>query len=707
MTSRSFNSQDPRKKSSPKRATLRKGNKGTADGPNAWDAVESIPASELSDLYSFWASAEDNNQPGDKDELRAQVVEWMGDHTRVDECVAGLGSRLFKIIEHLARAPRFQNSIQELSEAEELAYLGTYDLEAVLIQLSRRALLVETGGSRFSKMGERSFALPVEIGNGIALNRAAASRGVYEVLTLRGYMDRLYAKPDNAKATGSHRVRAMYKLYSLESAAVARIERLPDGVRDLVEKAILEFGGILPRSLFERMQTDLPHWNGRRWQMILEKSLVGTVGRLELNSYGIRHDDETLIVFNEVALAWLRHVAVPGDPDRPHEELALGIDLVSNLSHFLAFILDNDVRFTVHGEIFKTTERKILQHLIPNPGRELSREEVLSFIFRFAHDQGLIDSTGERTIAMTTAGREWGARALNEKLRFLLEYATRESELEGEEFHQLHLRQIFLRLIKRIEPDVWYDLMYLPFLARNTYLANLDDQEAKNHFSDKVQNGTYAPQDDSQRLAWNLVSWVRKRLYLLGLIDIGYDQRARPVAMRLTASGARLFGMSKPRDANAGVGSLVVTPDFEIVLFPTGDDYELMHDLDRFCERGSQGHLLHYSITENSVRRALSEGLALEHLCNVLENCSRTPVPQNVLFSIRDWAISAGLMVLDEECKLRCEDSATWARFKQDPGARVHIAEIVREGEVQLTTRSSPRRLQSLFRELGYFVDLA
>ena len=668
--------------------------------------MDSIPASELDALYQFWSGTDASHLPTDKDEVRTQVVKWMGDRTRVDECVAGLGSRLFKIIEHLSRAPRFQNSIQQLNEAEELSYLGTYDLEAVLIQLSRRALLVETGGSRFSNIEERAFALPVEIGTGIALNLAAASRGVFEALTLRGYMERLYTDPEKQETASSQRVRAMYKLYSLESAAVARIERLPDGIRALVEKAILEFGGILPRRLFERMRTDLPHWNGRRWQMILEKSLVGTVGRLDLNSYGIRHDDETLIVFNEVALAWLRHVAVPGDPDRPHEELALGIDLVSNLSHFLSFIMKHDVRFTVHGEIFKTTERKILQHLIPNPGRELSREHVLGFIFRFAHNQGLIDSTGERTIAMTASGREWGARNLSEKLRLLLEYATNETELEGELFHQIRLRQIFLRLIKRIEPDVWYDLMYLPFLARNTYLANLDDQEAKSHFADRYHEGTYVPQDDSQRLAWNLVNWVRKRLYLLGLIDLGYDQKARPVAMRLTASGARLFGIAATSKADETVGSLVVTPDFEIVLFPTGDDYELMHDLDRFCDRGSQGHLLHYSLTKASVRRALGQGFALAHIARILEDCSRTPVPQNVLFSIHDWAMSAGLMTIDPSNKLHCEDSETWTRFKQDPGVRAHIDEFLEAGSARLHSRSSPRRMQSLFRELGYLVDL-
>ena len=68
--------------------------------------------------------------------------------------------------------------------------------------------------------------------------------------------------------------------------------------------------------------------------------------------------------FNEVALAWLRHVAVPGDPDAPHDEAGLGVDLVSNISRFMGFIIEHDVRFTVRGEIFKTTEKRIINELM-------------------------------------------------------------------------------------------------------------------------------------------------------------------------------------------------------------------------------------------------------------------------------------------------------------------------------------------------------
>jgi len=270
------------------------------------------------------------------------------------------------------------------------------------------------------------------------------------------------------------------------------------------------------------------------------------------------------------------------------------------------------------------------------------------------------------------------------------------------------MRQIFLRLLKRVEPGVWYDLMYLPFLARNSYLSKLDDFGVADHFGDHSHGGQYSGLEDPQRLAWNIVRWVRQRLYLLGFVDLGYDKQRRPVALRLTHSGARLFGLDDENATpEAVIGNLVVTPDFEVVLFPSGDDAELIHDLDRFCLREKDGSVMHFRITEDAVRRALTDGMGLPHILRCLELHSRTPVPQNVHFSIRDWATRAGLMTLHADLRLVCRDADTLRRFQQDPGVRPYLDRAAGEATVQLKGRITPKRMRSLLRELGYLVELA
>ena len=669
-------------------------------------ALASLPKSDLGELFSFWGAAGGPSPPASAANLLGQVQAWMLEPERVSARIEKLGKRLETLLDVHIAANRFECTIAQLVDNRQLSYLSNYDLEASLTMLVRRGLLMKLDSRELSQHGARAFAVPAEIGDIVLRQRRAALRGIFDTFTLKGHLDRLYEAPERARRTSPSRVRELYKLYANESAAVARMERLPEGLRDLIEKVVLEFGGILPRGLFDRMETELPHWNGRRWAKILEESLVGTCQPLELGRYGIQHNDDSLIVFNEVSLAWLRRVAVPGDPDKPHDEASLGVDLVSNISRFLAFIIDHNVRFTVRGEIFKTTEKRILSELIPNPGRELDRSEVLAFIYRFCRDRGLIESTGERTFALTSKGRVWEPQSLDEKHGALFGFVMEERDLGGEYYHQLRMRRILIRFLKRVEPGTWYDIMYLPFLARNNYLSSLDELAVGEYFESRVSSGQYAPSEDLQRMAWNLVSWLRRRLYLLGLVDLGYDNDGRPVAMRLTRIGARVLGVNEPeRDAPA-VGTLVVTPDFEVVLFPTGDDAELTHDLDRFCDREKNGQLRHFRINERAVHRGLAEGMSLGRMFGTLEQNARTPVPQNVLHSIKDWARQAGLLHLDDRNVLLCSEPELLRRFAQDPGVRPYVTRRLEGGRIQLDKKVSRARLRSILRELDYLVEL-
>ena len=47
----------------------------------------------------------------------------------------------------------------------------------------------------------------------------------------------------------------------------------------------------------------------------------------------------------------------------------------------------------------------------------------------------------------------------------------------------------------------------------------------------------------------------------------------------------------------------------------------------------------------------------LKRMVGTLEDHSRTPVPQNVLYSIRDWASSAGVMQLSNDYVITADDA--------------------------------------------------
>ena len=119
---------------------------------------------------------------------------------------------------------------------------------------------------------------------------------------------------------------------------------------------------------------------------------------------------------------------------------ALSADAVSNISRFFAYLIDNNVRFTVKGEIFKTTEKRILTDLIPNPGRTRTIGDPAVHL-RVREALRFLEVTGERTFQLTGAGRDWEAQALDTKLGDLFQHITSDLDLEHESVHQIALRR--------------------------------------------------------------------------------------------------------------------------------------------------------------------------------------------------------------------------------------------------------------------------
>ncbi|MEM9799861.1 MAG: helicase-associated domain-containing protein [Planctomycetota bacterium] len=701
---------DPNAKSSTRRKTLRQGRPAnpkiagqrstTRSDLSVAAALKSLRKADLRAPFAFWAGDDSVGFPAKVGEARELLASWMIDPARVADRAGRLEAAERTVLEALLSAPRNRRTASDLQSVVD------EDAESGAVSALARAGIVYRDESDATSASEVAWVVPAELADTLLVHAIAEqSRATFSTLTLKGHLDRRYAGPEAERPMSPSRLREMFKMYANEPAAVARIERLPEGLRDLVGKTVLEFGGLLPRRFFERMETELPHWNQRRWAKILEESLVGTVERMELDRYGIHHDDDTLVVFNEVTLAWFKRVAVPSDPDAPHDEASLGVDLVANISRFLAYLVEHSVRFTVKGEIFKTTEKRILTELIPNPGRELERAEVLQFIFRFARANGLIEVTGERTFKLNSSGRDWESQDLDAKMKALFEHVTFDLEETQESVHHPAMRRILTKMMKRLEVGVWYDVMYLPFLARNAYLAQLDALRVDDQIAARGALGAGAS-EDLQRLAWNLVGWVRKRLYLLGIVDLGYDRQGHPVAMRLTRLGARVLGVDDSEPEATSLGRLVVTPDFEVVLFTSGDDADLTHDLDRFADRVKDGTLRQFRLSDRSVHRGLVEGMTLARMREVLTLNARTPVPKNVLQSLRGWAFQAGLLVLGDDHVVRAQDGTAMTKFARDAGVRPFIKSTLDETSVQLKTRTSRARYRTLFRDLGYLVEL-
>jgi hypothetical protein len=330
---------------------------------------------------------------------------------------------------------------------------------------------------------------------------------------------------------------------------------------------------------------------------------------------------------------------------------------------------------------------------------------VLDIIYRFCVSERLIHRTGERMYTVSENGAQWEAKPLLDKQQELLRFSVEDRHLPGEPFHQVRMRRFCLRFLRRLEPERWYDAMFLPFVTRNAYMAALDKGTVESFFSARAgAHGSSAPFEDVQQMGWNLLVWVRKRLALLGIVDLGLDSVGRPVAIRLSRLGAQLLGVLPAQNFRAGQSHLVVNPNFDIVLLPEGDEFELAHALDRFCVRKKHEVLYHYQLTEESLRRGLRDGLRVSEILKWLSRYTRSPLPQNVVYSIHEWAERAGVLWIEGN-NLRSRHSETLERFLAIPRVASHIHHRPNADSVVLKPGLPVGELRGLAKEIGVFIE--
>ncbi|TAH38440.1 MAG: hypothetical protein EYC70_03405 [Planctomycetota bacterium] len=611
------------------------------------------PDSELVNLHDAWVG-------GTPPEGRGERVRAL--RTRMHDPVAACAvrSRLdalaARILSALLTAPQQRLELAVLKHEVGRDGGAAGSLRAALAELHGLGLAAAVGENGHEPPERSVWEVPAEVAD--ALRAAAADRpDPGGLLTLHGHLERRFrapggngsgngnGRPADAGAESSDHARRMYRFLAAEGALVARADALPEDLRRLVQRVVTRHGGVLPVAELEQIGArpeDAP-----RLRLVLEEAALGTVGELDLERYGIRQRGQVLAVFNEAVLAFLLRSARE-QPVKPHSVASFGVDFVSDFSRFASFVGDQHVRFTVRGTIFKTTGKRIAESLIPEPGREFRRREILDLLYRFALAYRMIDRTGERSFRLTHAGHEFLRRPLSDKQRQILDWLIEDRELPGDLAHQLRLRRTTLRYLKRLEPGVWYDAMFLPFVVRNHYLATLAPGA-----DDGLESSSFPVRSSSDlpSLAWHLFTWIRKHLYLLGIVDLGYDESGRASALRLTEIGAELLGMIPGRELE-GAGHIVVNPDFEVVLFPEERSHHLVYQLDRFAQRELSDSLYHYRISPASLHRALAEGMRLDEILSFLRRLSRTPLPQNVLFSLESWARSDGLVTLTHDGRL-------------------------------------------------------
>jgi hypothetical protein len=363
--------------------------------------------------------------------------------------------------------------------------------------------------------------------------------------------------------------------------------------------------------------------------------MLGTTANLDLAPIGIQPAERAVVVFHEVAL-WA--IKKRGEENRPQvsEELSCGGDFATNIGRFLRELQTSKVLFTSDGELFKASAKRIAGTLLPVPGGFLTADGALDTIYRFCLQRRLIDRRGERALRPTPAGTDFDRAPLAEQAKMLLAHFVEDRTLPGEAFHHVRMRRVLLRLLRRAEPMLWQDAAVLPFLARNAYLATLEMRPTEEFFAARFQGGGYTPGESLQQMCWNLLVWMKRRLFPLGLVDVGMHQ-GRVSALRLSRLGAELLDAEPAGRVGGTRSTVIVQPDFEVLVFPGDDVHDVVHLFDRFAVRTKSDHVHQFRIDQASVVAGLADGLSGRQIVQEMTDRARVPIPQNVLYSLEEW----------------------------------------------------------------------
>ncbi len=650
---------------------------------------------EVVELARRWGEATLDPQEG--------LAAAMADSERVEQRLFGLPRKLRDLFEGFLSEPGACRSARVLHASLNGTWQSRFEVEAALAALHREGFLLPTQKKNWNEFGEPAYAVPGELAQCLAALRQRQQNEPLDTITLHGHLETRLGRGRNGAPSSDH-ARKIYKIYLMESSIRSRIEALPPGVRAVFDVALTTHGGYLPEPDYQRsVGTDGPDLDLIR--KCLEEAMLGTVAPLRLARFGLQPAGPTVILFQEIALLALRQHS-EHHPVDVEQTLHAGVDFATNVGRFLREISNSKVQFTIEGNLYRASSKRIERSLMAVPGEILDGEGVLQWIWRFSLARRLVDRSGERGLRVTDGGRGFDELSAREKVLALLSYAVEERELGGEPFHQVRLRRILLRLLKRIDPERWYEASFLPFLARNSYLTLLRELGVEEAFAARFQEGGYLPTETIQQLVWNLLLFVRKRLYPLGIVDLGL-RGGRVAAIRLTRLGAELFGAEPAAQLGGERSTLLVNPDFEIVLFPGDDEHEVVHLFDRFATRVKSDHVHQFKLTRESLVAGLRDGVSVAQIVQELTERARAPLPQNVRYSIEDWADTAQVLVLDDDLVLHARQAEQIDRVAGLPALQELLAGRLSPTSLRFERDAPVARILGVLTDLGFAVGRA
>jgi len=681
-------------------------------------ALEHKSAQELTELLSFWDGRENGLEA---DRVRSELRRRMSSEKTVRKRVKFLSKKLVDLLKFFLRGDGYRAELQHITGSQAFSYLSPFELKAAINALIKRGFLFHSNGQVNGHAHEQAqagsngngradtFLVPCELGDVLQAFIWDDDRTVEETFSLRGQLARLVDRRDldalvqrftDGKVSCENHAHAA-ELLSADDTVGRRLAAVPERHQALLRLVVETYGGMASRATLQKNHRSLARWNRKELQDVLESQLLGTVRHVSLGEFGIHQFDEAVVVFAEL-LPPLRRLLVGPLPPVGLVR-SLGVDLISDISAFLSFVEHNTIKLTLSGKVYRTAVRKLEDSFILARTSGFEGDWLFQYLFDFCNSQSMIARGDDRSVVLTIKGRSWDRTPLEKKLARLLKFSCGNWTATEEPFHGEQLLELYLEGIRHLKVGEWVEINSPSFDARARYLANLDNFGVRDRFQSRFQFAQQSGMRDAHQLALALTTWARERLFLFGMLDLG-ETDGKPVALRLTPLGAKALGIEL-QDGDVPVAPLIVNPDFEVILFPDESSYDLITALDRFAERISSDSAYRYKLTAASIEKAVAEGLEPSDILRTLSEHCRVDVPQNVIYSIGQWAGKVKFVRQTIVSLVRGRNKEVIDRILHDEKLRPHVLERLSPTALLLSRELPREEFARLLESLGIFLE--
>ena len=468
------------------------------------------------------------------------------------------------------------------------------------------------------------------------------------------------------------------RLLTDPASILERIKKLPKALQNAIPKAITTDGGVCPCDTIRNI-------GSREIRFLLEEQLIGSVTELPLEWLGL--GGHLAVAFTEItesALSGMREEPPPGSV-----LLSRGTAALSDMNAILAQLGFEGARRKQDRSVYRGSLKRLAGFLGPIEGW-WAREQTVEVYLGILEGLRLVSgATGE--LAPTEEADSWFEQTPEEQLGTI---ASKLGRVASPAIP--HLWEKAMKLIRELQPGEvagsWavHSRLVVSILRDSVRERNLDR--------------LLLPVEDMRELPGLLNGWMLVLAHY-GIIDVHLIQDTTVAALQLSEAGSCALGRAPVPSFTEDEKIVIVNPDFEAIIFRHGPAWRVAALLSRFAQRGKVDQTYHFRLTRQSVEGGVLRGMTGDSILQFLRDHTRTPIPQNVEYSIRDWAGHVRVARSFQGIVLEVKEPHTLDALMEDPKIKPYILRRLGPTLAFLRSRITNKKIIEQLRESGIFLQ--